>query len=575
MSDDDLATRRAHLGPFESWLADLLDAALAGNDLGAIVASVDVSAGSKLGEARALLALPGPHTPDRAAWRRLADLALADPAIERAVVVPPTIYVTLAAEALERGVAEGARAERLIARRPDAPGVVAVFCSPNTNKALHIGHLRACFLGMAISRLFEATGIPVARSQMLSNFGIHMCQALAAHDGVTTPASAGIKGDHFVGDLYRAFHEATAAAPDAGCDQDTCRAGVDGHPCLRCRASRMLRGMAGGDPELLAANRRLGEWAIEGILATQARVGTHHDVCLRESETLPVAIAALNRAVDEGICLQRPDGSTYIPVRSTGEAELTLLRRDGTSLVFSMLLGVYLSRESIYPGWQVAELTGEQWRAGRTAMYEVLRRVGREDISEHTEGVFFGMVQVGGRVLQSRAGGALTADGLLDRTADRVEDWAHCPPSRRDDPQGRDRVASALLKYHVLSFARDRGFDFDEDGMWEDSTTRVGNLLHALAWADAAASAATAPPPHPAARQLALALARQSSVATRALTQRDPGVLVRHVDDIVGRAIAASGAPTCSPRLASATARALRQSVHLLGIDPGDLGLAG
>ena len=81
-----------------------------------------------------------------------------------------------------------------------------VYCSPNANKPLHIGHLRACFLGMSISRLFEATGIQVARSQMLSDFGVHICQALAMYDSAGDPRTAGIKGDHYVGELYRAYH---------------------------------------------------------------------------------------------------------------------------------------------------------------------------------------------------------------------------------------------------------------------------------------------------------------------------------------------------------------------------------
>ncbi|MGH2688841.1 MAG: arginine--tRNA ligase, partial [Actinomycetota bacterium] len=229
------------MGPFESWLATLLDQAiLRCSGVEGSVSGVDVSAASKLGEARVSVTLAAPRDADRATWRRLADELCLEPSIERAVAVPPTIHLTLTGQALEAGVALSAVAEPLIPWRAVAvPGTVVVFCSPNTNKPLHIGHLRACFLGMSISRMLEATGIPMARSQMLSNFGIHMCQALAMHDG-SHASSSGVKGDHFVGNLYRAYHDALREAADAGCDDAACRAEVGARPCIRCLAPRLL-----------------------------------------------------------------------------------------------------------------------------------------------------------------------------------------------------------------------------------------------------------------------------------------------------------------------------------------------
>jgi len=561
-------------GPFESWLAALLDRAMArSEDIQARVASVDLSATSRLGEARAYIAFERPADPDRAAWRWLAEALSRDPAIERAVAVPPAIHVTLASGVLETGVTRSVKQEPLIPQSHEVPGVVVVFCSPNTNKPLHIGHLRACFLGMSISRLFEATGVQVARSQMLSNFGIHMCQALAVHDGVTDPRTAGVKGDHYVGELYRAYHAAVAQSDQSECDDRTCRAGGQGHPCIRCRPSHLLRQMSGGDSALLEANRRLGEWAIQGILATQAQVGTTHDTCLRESEVIALAVNALDRAVEAGVCKRRPDGSTYIPVRSTGETELTLLRRDGTSLVFSMLLGIYLTRGELYPGWQVVELTGEQWRAGRTAMYEVLRRIGKEELAATTEGTFFGMVQLEGQVMQSRKGTVVLADALVDGVAERVRGWEECPEGLREDASARVRLAVALLKYHILRFSRPEGFSFDEEVMWTDATKRLSTVLRALRWAELVEAPLPGSESHPEVRSLALAMARHSAFARRALAKRDPAILVRYTDDVAEKSLTAARRDAATPEVRGAVSYVLRRSLYLLGIEGADLGL--
>lgn len=549
-------------GPVESWVASVLDAALdACPGVAAATGAVDVAAPSKLGEARAQIRFSSSARLDRNAWRALAEGLAQHPALERVVPVPPGVYLTFAPGVLESALARCAGAAPLPAPAADAPGVVVVFCSPNTNKPLHIGHLRACFLGMSLSRLLEAAGTPVARSQMLSNFGIHMCQALAMHDGTSTPSTAGVKGDHFVGALYRSYHDAVAAAPDLGCEGGACNS--DDPPCVRCRPGHLLRRIASGDRALFSASERLGEWAIEGILETQRAVGTEHDTCIRESGVIERAVETLERAVAEGACLRRDDGSTYIPVRSTGEAELTLLRRDGTSLVFSMLLGVYLTRAEIFPGWQVVELTGEQWRAGRTAMYEVLRRIGRDDLSERTEGVFFGMVQAGGKVMQSRAGTVVDADALLGRTAFRVAGWEAATRQVRDDPARRAELAATVVKYHVLRFARGEGFDFDEEAMWDDSTRRIESVLRALQWCGRAGAA---PAGHEKVRPLSLLLARQGAVAGRALAKRDPAILVRYLDEVADKiaGVARAGAPTAD--VAAAAESVIRRTLALLDV---------
>lgn len=560
-------------GPVERWLSHLLQQALTrGGDVDAQISSVDISPAPGRGEMRAYVEFRRPSKPGRAAWLQLAENICEGQAIERAVAIPPSVYITLAPGVLEQGITKTVE-EPVMTSLGGRQSTVVVFCSPNTNKPLHIGHLRACFLGMSMTRLLEATGVQVARSQMLSNFGVHMCQALAMHDGTSDPVSAGAKGDHFVGALYRAYHDTVAGLPPSECDGFNCAAPSDGHPCVRCRPLHLLRQMADGDPGLLADNERLGQWAIDGILSTQARIGTTHDTCIREAGVIELANKSLDEAVEAGVCARRPDGSTYIPIQSTGEAELTLLRRDGTSLVYGMLLGVYLSRSITYPGWGVLEFTGEQWRAGRTAMYEVLERIGRSDISAVTEGVFFGMVQTGGRVMSSRSGSAVIVDELLDRFADWASTWQQCPDHVRADAAALDRFGVAGLKYHVLKFPRPQGFSFDEEAVRKDVETRLGALLRVFDWLHGVhADSHRQPPSSRHVRSLALVLAREAAVVRRALSARDPAIIVRYIDDMVDKALIFDRSRVASSSVDLPLERLLRRALALIDIDAADLG---
>lgn len=548
-------------GPVEHWVRHFLGG-LSSSSMpkeGIRISEVSVCEGARPGDFRGIVSWARLAKPGPADWRRLAESIAAAPEIVKAVAVPPGIYLTLAPRVLEEVLASATACTE----EPQEPGVVVVFCSPNTNKPLHIGHLRACFLGMSLSRMLQAARIPVRRSQMLSNFGAHMCQALAAYNGIETPTTAGMKPDWFVGRLYRDYHASLREKPSPDCDGMNCRANGE-RPCMRCRPLNLLRRMVDGDERLLAINKRLGEWAIEGIAATQARIGATYDSGLRESETLSVALEAIQRAIDTGIFRRRDDGSVYVDIHTTGDAELNLLRQNGTSLVYSMLLGIYLSRADRYLGWNTLELTGEQWRAGRRAMYELLERIGRQDIVSTTEAVFFGMVQHGDGVMSSRHGNVVLADELLERIAARVRNSDRFEPHIRSSPEVSDAFAVALLKYCVLGYPRNEGFSFNEDEMWLGTIER----LLAVRWMliEAGATDGRDGEVPSGAASLAMALARHSAVHKKALNRRDPALVVRYLDDLV-KVVRATGRRGLSKDLRAALGRVVRSALSLLDID--------
>src|SRR5207245_6074456 len=224
--------------------------------------------------------------------------------------------------------------------------------------------------------------------------------------------------------------------------------------CPHCLAAEMLRGLGAGDAARPEANARLTAWVMDGMNATHARIGTRYDVEFLELDTLPLALDAIRDATATGLCRRRDDGSTFIEVDEERGAEVTLLRGDGTPLVFTQFLGVHLGRGDRYPGWRIFALTGEPWRSGRAAMYEVLRRLDRPDLADRMDNVWFGMVQLGGATMRSRTGTGILTDTLLDDVRDRVAAWHDRPELLDVVDADVDALAVALVKYYMLGFAR-------------------------------------------------------------------------------------------------------------------------
>jgi arginyl-tRNA synthetase len=537
-----------------------VEAALAGLIAGIVgpqVASVDLAGQGKSGEFRAHLA---PQV-DEEAVTAIAERLAQAPEIDRTKPLRNAIQFAPATKTLLDIVAVNAGQPvpgPTSAEHVGQPGAIVTFCSPNANKPLHVGHLRACFLGTSVGRMFDNAGTPALRSQMMSDFGVHICQALAVWEREGgDPASRGMKGDQFVGELYRRYHRELAEHPCPG-------EGHDDPACLQCRSQQLLRQMTAGDPEALAKNAELTRWSIDGIAETQHRVGVRYDVEFFEHESIPRALEALEKAEADGIVHRRDDGSTYIDVHEAGESELTLLRRDGTTVVFTQFLGVHLARGDTHPGWRVMEFTGEQWRSGRAAMYEVLDRLGRHDLAERIENVWFGMVQVDGATMRSRLGTGVLADDLLDQLRARVGGWADRPEVLAGDD---DTLAVALVKHFVLGHPRQKPIEFDWDGLWDSATQGLTRIARAVAWADEADEGPGGPDVVKAHRPLALALAKEGATADKALYQRDPAIVLRYVHELIDLALETEARSPVPAGLRTAFGRVVRKQLDLLQIE--------
>ena len=455
------------------------------------------------------------------------------PWIDQAVGVPPRIYFTPRLDVLSSAVVDGIYDERRTYGTGEAHAgekIIVSYNSPNANKALHLGHLRVCFMGMAMANLLDAGGYEVLRSEMLSNYGIHICQAIAAYerwgDGAT-PESTGMKGDHFVAQWYAMFHARLAEVPE-----------------LEEHATTLLQRMEAGDEKLLAFNEQFTEWSIEGIFATYERIGAFHDFRFRELDTLPIAMRLIAQALLRGDCLRRPDGSVYVDLEDKGLGTVTILRRDGTPLVFTQLLAVWVRREQLHPEHSVMHVTGDQWTAGVNALLEILKRFGCERAGSMTEGVYFGMVKLPEGKMRSREGIVVGADMVLDRLRDRmIETWAEAAPGPIDHFQVdvSERLGLAVVKYWLLGFKRHAYITYDEEVMWRDGRAGLAAIVRTLRSAEETEhpTVAATPPSKAAAlarRELLLRLNGMPKIVAQALERRDPADIVNYLDDVCRRA---------------------------------------
>ena len=239
--------------------------------------------------------------------------------------------------------------------------MVVQFSDPNVNKPLHIGHLRNNFIGMALSRIIGSQGFQVQREAIHTDWGVHICQALLSYisNEPATPESLDMKADHFVGLHYTRFHEEVARrrcsnARSASFDL------VTGD--LEAAAQDLLRRLTGKEQIALRAHyERLMAWADTGIRQTYARIGTDLDAVFYESQYVAECWTLVEWGLSKGLWARRADGSVFCNV---GDGEVTLLRRDGTPVVYAQWIAVDRHRFADRDFDVALLLMGSEWRLG-------------------------------------------------------------------------------------------------------------------------------------------------------------------------------------------------------------------
>jgi len=300
----------------------------------------------------------------------------------------------------------------------DSPAVIVEYSSPNTNKPLHLGHIRNNLLGFSMAKIIEATGKKVYKTQIINDRGIHICKSMIAWQLFgkgETPESTGEKGDKLVGKYYvlfdKAYKEEIAGLISAGKTKEE----AEREAPIFLKAQEMLRSWEQGDPETLVLWRQMNQWVYDGFEVTYHNLGVSFDRNYYESETYLLGKDIVQRGLDEGVFYRKEDGSVWIDLTAEGLDEKLVLRSDGTSVYITQDLGTATKRiEEDFPKVEGMNYTvGNEQDYHFKVLFLILQKLGYT-WAKNLYHLSYGMVELPNGKMKSREGTVVDADDLME-----------------------------------------------------------------------------------------------------------------------------------------------------------------
>lgn len=308
----------------------------------------------------------------------------------------------------------------------DSPAVIVEYSSPNTNKPLHLGHIRNNLLGFSMAKIIEATGKKVYKTQIINDRGIHICKSMIAWQLFgkgETPESTGEKGDKLVGKYYvlfdKAYKEEIAGLISAGKTKEE----AEREAPIFLKAQEMLRLWEQGDPETLALWRQMNQWVYDGFEVTYHNLGVSFDRNYYESETYLLGKDIVQRGLDEGVFYRKEDGSVWIDLTAEGLDEKLVLRSDGTSVYITQDLGTATKRiEEDFPKVEgMIYIVGNEQDYHFKVLFLILQKLGYT-WAKNLYHLSYGMVELPNGKMKSREGTVVDADDLMEEMVQVAEE---------------------------------------------------------------------------------------------------------------------------------------------------------
>ena len=357
---------------------------------------------------------------------------------------------------------------REFGRKPvSGKNVVIEYSSPNTNKPLHLGHIRNNLLGWSVSEIMKANGKKVVRVNLVNDRGIHICKSMLAWlkwGNGCAPESTGKKGDHLIGDFYvlfdKKFKEEVKSLLPADYDtldekaKEEAKAKAEAESTLMQEAREMLVKWEANDPEVRHLWETMNQWVYDGFDVTYKRMGVAFEKIYYESQTYLLGKALVQEGLEKGVLYRRDDNSVWCDLRDEGLDEKLLLRRDGTSVYMTQDLGTAQLRVKEYDPEKLIYVVGNEQIYHFDVLKRVLVRLGRE-WGNDIEHLSYGMVELPNGKMKSREGTVVDADDLMDEmvaTAKAVSD--ELGKAKDLSPEEADKLYHTIglgaLKYFIL-----------------------------------------------------------------------------------------------------------------------------
>ncbi|KXK40946.1 MAG: arginine--tRNA ligase [Saprospiraceae bacterium] len=367
--------------------------------------------------------------------------------------------------------------------------VLVEFASPNTNKPLHLGHIRNILLGWSCSKILKANGFDVKNVQVINDRGIAICKSMLAWQKFGnhhTPQSAGVKGDHFVGSFYVKFEQAFVEEykifqqSDAG--QKLYQSEGNGkspevffkefknqyfnqYSTLGAAAKEMLIKWEQGDPDTIVLWKMMNSWVYEGFNATYDQMGVSFDALYYESETYLLGKKAIESGLNKGIFYKEPDGSVWINLEDVGMDRKILLRSDGTSVYITQDIGTAQQRYEDFGVEKMIYTVADEQDYHFKVLFEILKRL-EEPFADGLYHLSYGMVDLPSGRMKSREGTVVDADDLMQEVIEEARsvsaergEIAALPQSEQDEILRK--IGLAALKFFIIKVQPRKRMIFD------------------------------------------------------------------------------------------------------------------
>jgi len=294
--------------------------------------------------------------------------------------------------------------------------IMVEYSSPNTNKPLHLGHVRNNVLGFSLSEILDAAGYEVFKTCLVNDRGIHICKSMIAwqkYGNDETPESAGLKGDHLVGKYYVIFDQEykkeIASLVATGSTEEEAKKTAP----LILETQAMLLAWEAHNPEVLALWKRMNAWVYAGFEQTYSRLGVTFDKYYYESDTYKLGKDLIQQGLDSNVFFRKPDGSVWIDLSTDGLDEKVVLRADGTSVYITQDLGTAVLKEADFGMDQSIYVVGNEHDYHFKVLFLILKKLGLPWANGLLH-MSYGMVDLPGGKMKSREGTVVDADDLID-----------------------------------------------------------------------------------------------------------------------------------------------------------------
>lgn len=297
-----------------------------------------------------------------------------------------------------------------------ADTVMVEYSSPNTNKPLHLGHIRNILLGYSVAEILKAAGNNVIKANLVNDRGIHICKSMLAwkkYGNGETPESAMLKGDHLVGKYYVEFDKhyksEISALMEGGMDEDTAKKQAP----LLLQAQEMLRLWEAGDTETIELWRRMNGWVYEGFNHTYKRLGVDFDKYYYESDTYKLGKDLIAEGLEKGVFFKQEDGSVWIDLTADGLDQKLVLRSDGTSVYITQDIGTADEKYRDFGINRSIYVVGNEQDYHFKVLFLILKKLGKS-YADGLHHLSYGMVDLPSGKMKSREGTVVDADDLMD-----------------------------------------------------------------------------------------------------------------------------------------------------------------